>query len=80
MYEELIKSLREDHGKQYFARDMEAADAIKELAAFKAQITDGHFYCMKDGVLYEAEFETPKAKQIQLPRNDWSDWLKKEDE
>ena len=31
MYEELIKSLREDHGKQYFARDMEAADAIEEL-------------------------------------------------
>ena len=31
MYEELIKSLREDHGKQYFARDMEAADASEEL-------------------------------------------------
>ncbi len=31
MYEELVKSLREDHGKQYFARDMEAADAIEEL-------------------------------------------------
>ena len=29
MYEELIKSLREDHGKQYFARDKEAADAIE---------------------------------------------------
>ncbi len=34
MYDELIKSLREDHGKQYFARDMEAADAIKELVRF----------------------------------------------
>ena len=33
MYDELIKSLREDHGKQYFARDMEAADAIEELQA-----------------------------------------------
>lgn len=31
MYEELIKSLREDHGKQYFARDMEAADVIESL-------------------------------------------------
>ncbi len=31
MYDELIKSLREDHGKQYFARDREAADAIEEL-------------------------------------------------
>jgi hypothetical protein len=29
MYEELIKDLRENHGK-YFARDMEAADAIEE--------------------------------------------------
>lgn len=30
MYEELVKSLRTDHDK-YFARDMEAADAIEEL-------------------------------------------------
>lgn len=30
MYEELVNSLRTDHDK-YFARDMEAADAIKEL-------------------------------------------------
>lgn len=45
----------------------EAADAIEELSAFKAQITDGHFYCMKDGVLYAAKYETPKAKSIQLP-------------
>lgn len=31
MYEELVKSLRTDHDK-YFARDMEAADAIEELS------------------------------------------------
>ena len=31
MYEELIKDLRENHDK-YFARDMEAADAIEELS------------------------------------------------
>ena len=30
MYDELVKSLRTDHDK-YFARDMEAADAIEEL-------------------------------------------------
>lgn len=30
MYEELIKDLRENHDK-YFARDMEASDAIEEL-------------------------------------------------
>ena len=31
MYDELIKDLRENHDK-YFARDMQAADAIKELS------------------------------------------------
>lgn len=31
MYEELVRSLRTDHDK-YFARDMEAADAIEELS------------------------------------------------
>ena len=30
MYEDLIKSLRTDHDK-YFARDMEAADAIEDM-------------------------------------------------
>lgn len=29
MYDELVKHLRENHDK-YFARDMEAADAIEE--------------------------------------------------
>ena len=46
---------------------IDAADTIEELASFKAQITDGHFYCMRDGVLYEAKYEIPKAKSIQLP-------------
>ena len=32
MYEELVKSLRTDHDK-YFARDMEAADAINEMSS-----------------------------------------------
>ena len=32
MYDELVKSLRTDHDK-YFARDMEAANAIEELIA-----------------------------------------------
>ena len=31
MYDELVKDLRENHDK-YFARDMQAADAIKRLA------------------------------------------------
>jgi hypothetical protein len=45
----------------------EAADVIEELAAFKAKITDGHFYCMRDGILYEAKLNPPKAKSIKLP-------------
>ena len=36
MYEELIKSLRTDHDK-YFARDMEAADAIEKMNAYTQQ-------------------------------------------
>ena len=32
MYDELVKDLRENHDK-YFARDMQAADAIEELQA-----------------------------------------------
>ena len=46
---------------------LEAADAIEELSAFREHITDGHFYCMRDGVLYEAKVEPPKGKVFQLP-------------
>ena len=73
MYDELVKRLRMRARLFKQINQMEncimdeAADAIEELAAFKAQITDGHFYCMKDGVLYAAKYETPKAKSIQLP-------------
>ena len=45
----------------------EAADAIEELSAFREHITDGHFYCMRGGVLYEAKVEPPKGKVFQLP-------------
>lgn len=51
----------------------ESADAVEELAAFKAQITDGHIYCMRDGVLYEAKVEFPKGKSIQLPRIEFAE-------
>jgi len=74
MYDELISSLRNNADHYAFTGDnglvhllTDAADAIEELAAFKAQITDGHFYCMRNGVLYEAKVEMPKAKSIQLP-------------
>ncbi len=77
MYDKLIKALRVEPfevGSAGLAKTMnEAADAIEELAAFKAQITDGHFYCMRDGVLYEAKVEMPKAKSIQLPRIEFAE-------
>ena len=80
MYDELIKRIRqvaeevcEDYdvdpynAEQRCLAILQAADAIEELAAFKAHITDGHFYCMRDGVLYEAKVELPKGKVFQLP-------------
>ena len=57
---------------------LEAADAIEELAAFKAQITDGHFYCMRDGVLYEAKVEPPKGKVFHLPQIEFQEPPKEE--
>ena len=44
-----------------------AADAIEELAAFQKQLKDGRMYIMRDGVLYEANIELPKANKIVLP-------------
>lgn len=74
MYDELVKRLhnrriciQQSGGLEDFPLLQEAADAIEELAAFKAQITDGHFYCMKAGVLYEAKVDLPKGNVIQLP-------------
>ena len=80
MYDELVKRVRQvaeevcddydvdpyDAEQRFFVIE-QAADAIEELAAFKAQITDGRFYCMRDGVLYEAKVEPPKGKVFQLP-------------
>ena len=53
MYDERIKRLREVEEMLKMAQFKEAAilieqaaDSIEELAAFKAQITDGHFYLL----------------------------------
>lgn len=77
MYDELVKRLKEAAEYVPCIMDREdaikAADAIEELAAFKAQITDGHFYCMRDGVLYEAKVEMPKGKSVQLPRIEFAE-------
>lgn len=51
---------------------IDAADAIEELSAFREQILDGHFYCMRDGVLYAAKVEMPRGKTIQLPPIEFS--------
>ena len=88
MYDEIVKRLRnEAEAERYLlphsdngTADLldEAADAIEELAAFKAQITDGHFYCMRDGVLYEAKVEPPKGKVFHLPQIEFQEPPKEE--
>lgn len=79
MYEELVKELREadkismcgecgykgDKKGPLFAK---AADALEELSAFREKITDGRFYCMRDGILHELVVaQPPVGKRIQLP-------------
>lgn len=68
MYDDLVMRLRKLSGTDNLSEFDEAADAIEELAAFKASITEGYFYIMRDGVLYEAKVERPKGKSIQLPQ------------
>lgn len=67
MYDGLVKRLRETSCGAENTLWWQAADAIEELSAFRKHITDGHFYCMRDGVLYEAKVELPKGKVFQLP-------------
>ena len=92
MYDELVKRLRNcstqaapcktcdmtEDGSCSDTLMKQAADAIEELAAFKAQITDGHFYCMRDGVLYEAKVEPPKGKVFHLPQIEFQEPPKEE--
>lgn len=97
MYDDLVKRLRECASGECFNCSQyteitnasvcqkelmkQAADAIEELAAFKASITEGYFYCMRDGVLYEAKVESPsiqKAKSIQLPPIEFAEPPKEE--
>lgn len=67
MYDELVKRLRAScescklwdgykcclKGECSAQTRLQAADTIEELAAFKAQITDGRFYVYKFGTLFE---------------------------
>lgn len=53
MYEELVKSLRTDHDK-YFARDMEAADAIEELSRRIERAVDLYNRNVEKTAMYEA--------------------------
>ena len=73
MHEMLIKALRDEANEAPaissvgYSLMRKAADVIEELEAFKAQITDGHFYCMRDGVLYEATVKPPAGKTVMIP-------------
>lgn len=89
MYDERVKQLRDNaeflvkassgYLSNSFAETMiQAADVIEELAAFKAQITDGHLYLMRDGVLYEAKIEMPKGKIVNLPPIEFAEPPKEE--
>ena len=64
--DELVKRLRSEavYLPEKFSKNaelldvlMKAADAIEELAAFKAQITDGRFYVYKLGTLFELKHD-----------------------
>ena len=80
MYDELVKRLREPCQYENCILCQQAADAIEELAAFREQIMDGHFYCMRDGVLYAAKYEMPKGKSIQLPPIEFAEPPKEADD
>lgn len=47
MYDKLVKDLRENHDK-YFARDMEAADAIEKLQRFVETNKTSHWIPVED--------------------------------
>ncbi|MBO5967320.1 MAG: hypothetical protein J6S14_02345 [Clostridia bacterium] len=71
-YARLIKALRSDRWNA-LPPDLrnpvkQAADTIEELYAFRKQITDGNFYCMRDGALHAMTIEPPTGKAIQLPK------------
>lgn len=71
MYDEFVKRLRDaakmsealavflphSEGNATAKLYNEAADAIEDLAAFKAQITDGRFYVYKIGKLFELKHD-----------------------
>ena len=59
MYDELVKDLRENHDK-YFARDMQAADAIEEFATNYDAATD----IMMHQTDYIEELEANKPRWI----------------
>ena len=49
MYEDLVKSLRTDHDK-YFARDMEAADAIESVSKAYQMMAEAYRKGYNDGI------------------------------
>ena len=56
----------------------QAADAIEELSMFREKISDGHIYCMRDGVLYRLNVEPPKGNVVHLPPIEFAEPPKEE--
>lgn len=88
MYDELVKRLHKQavYLPEKFSKNaelldvlMKAADAIEELAAFKAQITDGRFYVYKLGTLFELKHD-PRELVVRYqdptdpPKEGWPAW------
>jgi hypothetical protein len=83
MYDELLERLHKrialtTAGSPLQDDLKEAADAIEELAAFKAQITDGRFYVYKLGTLFELKHD-PRELVVRHqdpapPKEEWSAW------
>ena len=76
MYDELVKDLRDCakvNSLSLYKRGLmkQAADAIEELAAFKAQITDGNF-------LYERRRAVCGEIRDEEGKEELTDWLREE--
>jgi hypothetical protein len=68
MSEKLTDRLRRySEGCVAYKLDADFADAVQKAAEITERLADGDLYCMKDGVLYKAEFKKPKCKTIRMP-------------
>lgn len=71
MYDELVKDLRENHDK-YFARDMQAADAIERLSREAEEYKDAYRKehnkrIAENRYLYDELTKAVRAKLLMTP-------------